>query len=112
MKNINPADNMYCMVSFQDPNNPKILEIQGCVWFANEDIAYHYWMMLKPELRDNDHAWPVLEENLDWHFNVGSDYIKTMKTKTRVTKVPGKDGVFVGQGYKWEEAVKEAYGTA
>ena len=44
----NPADKMYCMVSFQN-KEPQILEIQGVVWFATEDLAYNYYMMLKPE---------------------------------------------------------------
>ena len=41
----NPADNMYCMVSFADKdgkshgNHPQILEIQGVVWFATEELA-------------------------------------------------------------------------
>ena len=50
----NPADNMYCMVSFADKdgkshgNHPQILEIQGVVWFATEELAREYYMMLKP----------------------------------------------------------------
>ena len=39
----NPADNMYCMVSFQN-KEPQILEIQGVVWFATEALAYTYYM--------------------------------------------------------------------
>ena len=56
---------MYCMVSFADKNgkshgdHPQILEIQGIVWFATEDLAFQYYMMLKPELRDNDHVFPM-----------------------------------------------------
>ena len=108
MKTMNPADNYCCMVSFADKDNPKILEIQGVVWFANDDLAYQYYMFLKPELRE-DHVYPVDEENLSWHFNVGSDYIKEMKTKTRLTKLEGKPGVFVGNGPEFEKAAKSSF---
>ena len=108
MKTMNPADNYCCMVSFADKDNPKILEIQGVVWFANDDLAYQYYMFLKPELRE-DHVYPVDEENLPWHFNVGSDYIKEMKTKTRLTKLEGKPGVLVGNGPEFEKAAKSSF---
>ena len=108
MKTMNPADNYCCMVSFADKDNPKILEIQGVVWFANDDLAYQYYMFLKPELRE-DHVYPVDEENLSWHFNVGSDYIKEMKTKTRLTKLEGKPGVLVGNGPEFEKAAKSSF---
>jgi len=98
-------NNYCCMVSFADKDNPKILEIQGVTWFANDDLAYQYYMFLKPELRE-DHVYPVDEENLSWHFNVGSDYIKEMKTKTRLTGL--ETGVLVGQGPEYEKAAKEA----
>ena len=80
----NPADNMYCMVSFADKdgkshgNHPQILEIQGVVWFATEELAREYYMMLKPELRDNDNVFPMQEEQLSWHFDVNSSYVKHM----------------------------------
>ena len=86
----NPADNMYCMVSFADKdgkshgNHPQILEIQGVVWFATEELAREYYMMLKPELRDNDNVFPMQEEQLSWHFDVNSSYVKHMKTRTRL----------------------------
>jgi len=110
----NPADNMYCLVSFADKDgnphkdlgHPKILKIQGVVWFATEDLAYHYYMMLDEKHRE-DHVYPMLEENLSWHFNVGSDYIKKMKTETRLTKLEGKPGVLVGQGSSFEKAISE-----
>ena len=108
MKTMNPADNYCCMVSFADKDNPKILEIQGVVWFANDDLAYQYYMFLKPELRE-DHVYPVDEENLSRHFNVGSDYIKEMKTKTRLTKLEGKPGVLVGNGPEFEKAAKSSF---
>ena len=93
--------NMYCMVSFADKNgkshgdHPQILEIQGVVWFATEDLAFQYYMFLKPELRDNDHVFPMLEENLSWHFDIDSSYVKHMKTRTRLTKSENKPGVTV-----------------
>ena len=90
----NPADNMFCMVSFQN-KEPQILEIQGVVWFATEDLAYNYYMMLKPELRENDTVFPVQEKDLGIHFNINSHYVKHMKTRTRLTKEKGKPGVKV-----------------
>ena len=97
----NPADNMWCMVSFADKNgkshgnHPQILEIQGVVWFATEDLAREYYMMLKPELRDNDNVFPMQEEQLSWHFDIQSSYIKHMKTRTRLTKSENQPGVIV-----------------
>ena len=109
MKTMNPADNMYCLVSFADKDgtphkdlgHPKILKIQGVVWFATEELAYDYYMMLDEKFRE-DHVYPILEENLSWHFNVDSDYIKKMKTETRLTKLAGKPGVLVGNGPEFE----------
>ena len=69
MKTMNPADNMYCMVSFADSDNPKILEIQGVVWFATEDLAYDYYMMLDEKFRE-DSVYPIQEEHLCYHFRV------------------------------------------
>ena len=116
MKTMNPADNMYCLVSFADKDgtphkdlgHPNILEIQGVVWFSTEDLAYDYYMMLDEKHRE-DHVYPMLEENLSWHFNVGSDYIKKMKTETRLTKLEGKPGVLVGQGPSFEKAISDHY---
>ena len=110
----NPADNMYCLVSFADKDgtphkdlgHPKIIEIQGVVWFATEDLAYDYYMMLDEKHRE-DHVYPMLEEHLSWHFNVGSDYIKEMKTKTRLTKLEGKPGVLVGNGPEFERMASQ-----
>ena len=116
MKTMNPADNMYCLVSFADKGgtphkdlgHPKILKIQGVVWFATEELAYDYYMMLDEKFRE-DHVYPILEENLSWHFNVDSDYIKKMKTETRLTKLEGKPGVLVGQGSSFEKTISEHY---
>ena len=109
----NPADNMYCMVSFADYwgqshgdlGHPKILKIQGVVWFATEELAYQYYMMLDEDYRE-DHVYPILEENLSWHFDVDSDYVKKMKTETRLTKLENKPGVLVGQGPSFERAAR------
>jgi len=93
--------NMYCMVSFADKNgkshgdHPQILEIQGITWFETEDLAFKYYMFLKPELRDNDNVFPMLEENLSWHFDVNSDYVKNMKYKTRLLSNAPEPGVTV-----------------
>ena len=93
--------NMYCMVSFADKNgkshgdHPQILEIQGITWFETEDLAVKYYMFLKPELRDNDHVFPMLEENLSWHFDINSDYIKDIKYKTRLLSNAPESGVTV-----------------
>ena len=93
--------NMYCMVSFADKNgkshgdHPQILEIQGITWFETEDLDFKYYMFLKPELRDNDHVFPMLEENLSWHFDINSDYIKDIKYKTRLLSNAPESGVTV-----------------
>tara|TARA_R100001082_G_scaffold104241_1_gene75413 strand:+ start:9 stop:374 length:366 start_codon:yes stop_codon:yes gene_type:complete len=108
----NPADNMYCMVSFADKDgtphkdlgHPKILKIQGVVWFATEELAFQYYMMLDEKYRE-DHVYPMLENDLSNHFDVESDYIKKMKTETRLTRLAGKPGVLVGQGPSFEEAI-------
>ena len=107
-------NNYCCMVSFADKNgqshgdlgHPKILEIQGVTWFATEELAFQYYMMLDEKFRE-DHVYPILEENLSWHFNVDSDYIKKMKTETRLTKLEGKPGVLVGQGPSFEKAISD-----
>jgi hypothetical protein len=60
--------------------------------------------MLDEKFRE-DHVYPIDEENLSWHFDCGSDYIKDMKTKTRLTGL--ETGVLVGQGSSYEKAVNE-----
>ena len=102
-------NNYCCMVSFADKNgqshgdlgHPKILEIQGVTWFATEELAFQYYMMLDEKFRE-DHVYPIDEENLSWHFDCESDYIKDMKTKTRLTGL--ETGVLVGQGPEYEKA--------
>jgi len=104
-KEINPTDNYYCMVSIKDPDKPEILEIQGVTWFATEELAFQYWMFLKPELRDNDTVFPVEEQDLSAFENLSSEDIKIAKTKTRLTGL--ETDVLVGQGPEYEKAVQK-----
>jgi len=97
--------NYYCMVSIKDSDRPEILEIQGVTWFATEELAYQYYMFLKPELRDNDTVFPVEEQDLPSFANINSEDIKIAKTKTRLTGL--ETGVLVGQGSSYEKAVNE-----
>ena len=68
-------NNMYCMVSFADKNgkshgdHPQILEIQGITWFETEDLAFKYYMFLKPELRE-EYVYPVQENELSSFENI------------------------------------------
>ena len=91
----NIMNNHYCMLSIKNSDRPEILEIQGVTWFETQELAYQYYMFLKPELRDNDHVFPMLEENLSWHFDVNSDYVKNMKYKTRLLSNAPEPGVTV-----------------
>lgn len=85
----------YCMVSFKDKDNPKILKIQGITWFESEDLAYDYYMMLNEEHRE-ENVYPVQLENLSFHFNVGDDYVQGKLKETRVSKDAEHVGVMVG----------------
>ena len=89
----NPADNMYCMVSFQN-KEPQILEIQGVVWFATEDLAFQYYMFLKPELRE-EYVYPVEERDLPSFENVKPEDIQIAKYKTRLLSNTPEPGVTV-----------------
>jgi|TARA_B110001454_G_scaffold201886_1_gene208591 hypothetical protein len=97
--------NYYCMVSIKDSDRPEILEIQGVTWFATEELAYQYYMFLKPELRE-ENVFPVEEQDLPSFANISSEDIKIAKTKTRLTGL--ETGVLVGQGPEYEKAVQEA----
>ena len=97
--------NYYCMVSIKDSDRPEILEIQGVTWFATEELAYQYYMFLKPELRE-ENVLPVEEQDLPSFANISSEDIKIAKTKTRLTGL--ETGVLVGQGPEYEKAVQEA----
>ena len=83
--------NMYCMVSFADKNgkshgdHPQILEIQGVVWFATEDLAFQYYMFLKPELRE-EYVYPVEERDLPSFENVKPEDIQIAKYKNPAQK--------------------------
>ena len=97
--------NYYCMVSIKDSDRPEILEIQGVTWFATQELAYQYYMFLKPELRE-ENVFPVEEQDLPCFANISSEDIKIAKTKTRLTGL--ETGVLVGQGPEYEKAVQEA----
>jgi len=96
--------NYYCMVSIKDSDRPEILEIQGVTWFATEELAYQYYMFLKPELRE-ENVFPVEEQDLSSFENISSEDIKIAKTKTRLTGL--ETGVLVGQGSSYEKAINE-----
>ena len=51
------------MVSIKDSDRPEILEIQGVTWFETQELAYQYYMFLKPELRE-EYVYPVQEQDL------------------------------------------------
>jgi hypothetical protein len=93
------------MVSIKDSARPEILEIQGVTWFATQELAYQYYMFLKPELRE-ENVFPVEEQDLPSFANISSEDIKIAKTKTRLTGL--ETGVLVGQGPEYEKAVQEA----
>ena len=89
----NSADNMWCIV---DDAKPQILTIQGVVWFSTEELAYQYYNMLKPEVREL-HSDPTAIQEKDLHqiFDMKSSYIKHMKTRTRLSKEENQPGVVV-----------------
>ena len=83
---------MYCIVDFAKAGDPRILEIQGVVWFLTQDLAWEYYHFQKEELKNKQLAYCKSENDLHLHFNTNSEYIKRMKTKTRLT-ILGKEGV-------------------
>ena len=89
--------NHYCMVSFRPPNHlPKILEIQGVVWFETEDLAYQYWGFMSDEWKSKQGSvFPVREDHLQFHFNCNTKYIKEKLTGTRLLKSKEPVGVLV-----------------
>ena len=95
----------YCLISIKNSDRPEILEIQGVTWFATQELAYQYYMFLKPELRE-ENVFPVEEQDLPSFANISSEDIKIAKTKTRLTGL--ETGVLVGQGPEYEKAVQEA----
>ena len=73
---------MYCIVDFAKAGDPRILEIQGVVWFLTQDLAWEYYHFQKEELKNKQLAYCKSENDLHLHFNTNSEYIKRMKTKT------------------------------
>ena len=90
----NPADNMYCMVSIKDSDRPEILEIQGVTWFETQELAYQYYMFLKPELRE-EYVYPVEEQDLPSFENITPEDVKVAKYKTRLISNAPEPGVTV-----------------
>ena len=43
---------MYCIVDFAKAGDPRILEIQGVVWFLTQDLAWEYYHFQKEELKN------------------------------------------------------------
>jgi hypothetical protein len=82
------------MVSIKDSDRPEILEIQGVTWFETQELAYQYYMFLKPELRE-EYVYPVEERDLPAFENVKSEDIQIAKYKTRLISNAPKPGVTV-----------------
>ena len=97
-------NNHYCMISIKNSDRPEILKIQGVTWFETQELAYQYYMFLKPELRE-EYVYPVEEQDLPAFENITSEDIRIAKTKTRLTGLEA--GVLVGQGSSYEKAVNE-----
>ena len=74
-------NNHYCMVSIKDSDRPEILEIQGVTWFETQELAYQYYMFLKPELRE-EYVYPVEEQDLPSFENITPEDVKVAKYKT------------------------------
>ena len=87
---------MYCIIDVAKAGDPRILEIQGVVWFLTQDLAWEYYHFQKEELKNKQLAYCKSENDLHLHFNTNSEYIKRMKTKTRLTKNDNEPGVTVG----------------
>jgi len=88
------TSNHYCMVSIKDSDRPEILEIQGVTWFETQELAYQYYMFLKPELRE-EYVYPVEERDLSAFENVKSEDIQIAKYKTRLISNAPEPGVTV-----------------
>ena len=87
-------NNHYFMVSIKDSDRPEILEIQGVTWFETQELAYQYYMFLKPELRE-EYVYPVEEQDLPSFENITPEYIKIAKYKTRLISNTPEPGVTV-----------------
>jgi len=87
-------NNHYCMISIKDSDKPKILDIQGVTWFETQELAYQYYMFLKPELRE-EYVYPVEERDLPSFENVKQEDIQIAKYKTRLLSNTPEPGVTV-----------------
>ena len=87
-------NNHYCMISIKNSDRPKILEIQGVTWFETQELAYQYYMFLKPELRE-EYVYPVEEQDLPSFENITPEDIKIAKYKTRLISNTPDSGVTV-----------------
>jgi len=87
-------NNHYCMISIKNSDRPKILEIQGVTWFETQELAYQYYMFLKPELRE-EYVYPVEEQDLPSFENITPEDIKIAKYKTRLISNTPESGVTV-----------------
>ena len=82
------------MISIKDSDKPKILDIQGVTWFETQELAYQYYMFLKPELRE-EYVYPVEERDLPSFENVKPEDIQIAKYKTRLLSNTPEPGVTV-----------------
>ena len=95
--------NHYCIMSTGE--KPEIIEIQGITWFATEDLAYQYWGFMNEEFQNSiGSIIAISEENLPYHFDCNSEYIKNKMTGTRLTK-PEDDGPGVVIGTSLHEDI-------
>ena len=85
---------MYCMISIKDSDRPEILKIQGVTWFETQELAYQYYMFLKPELRE-EYVYPVEEQDLPSFENITPEDVKVAKYKTRLISNTPEPGVTV-----------------
>ena len=82
------------MISIKDSDKPKILDIQGVTWFETQELAYQYYMFLKPELRE-EYVYPVEEQDLPSFENITPEDVKVAKYKTRLLSNTPEPGVTV-----------------
>ena len=79
--------NHYCVVS-QTKKGKAIIELEGITWFAEEDVAHDF---RKRNILENDdylnvNTFVCNEDDLSFHFDCNSDYIKHKLTQTRFIK--------------------------
>jgi len=82
------------MISIKDSDRPEILKIQGVTWFETQELAYQYYMFLKPELRE-EYVYPVEEQDLPSFENITPEDVKVAKYKTRLISNTPEPGVTV-----------------